>query len=74
MSERELYAWVSVMADGKRTIVGIYSEEVGGHLPLVAHERDSIERFRYIAIAHGKQLHQPVELVKWSTCTVLERW
>jgi hypothetical protein len=66
-----IYAWVTVMADGRPSIVGTYMPEMRAHMPLVGFTRAHIERFGDFARAHGEALGQPVYFVEFGTMTVL---
>jgi hypothetical protein len=72
MSERKLYAWVTLMHDGKWTLVGLF-DEVSGHLPMVSHDRATLECMRPVAMEHARVTGQSVQFVEWTGLTVLEQ-
>jgi hypothetical protein len=68
----EIFAWVTLMADGRYSIIGTLID--GQHFPLVAMRRSMLERTRELARAHGLALNQPVMLVRFAEVEVLERF
>jgi hypothetical protein len=70
--DRPLYAWVTQLPDGTWTTIGLRT--VHGEVPMLSHNREDVERHGGIARAHGIALGQPVALVMWSGCTVLQNW
>jgi hypothetical protein len=71
VSGRDLYAWVTEMPGGRWVLVGFYGIE-GAHTPLVSHDRALLEEMRDVAVAHGRQYRQRVQLVRWRDIEVLE--
>lgn len=67
-----LYAWVTTMPDGRRSIVGIINPFDNRHMPLIAFERTTMEGFRPVALAHGRALGQPVAFVRFGGFEVIE--
>lgn len=71
-SEACMFAWITVMPDGRECVVGTWTPETG-HLPLVSHNRTALEAYREAAIAHGLATSQPVMLVRYAQRQLIER-
>lgn len=67
----DLFAWVTV-ADGKNSLIGIMIH--GHHTPLIAANRDTMEKLRAVAQDHAKTLMQPLRLVRFTESETLESY
>lgn len=71
MKPAPIYAWVTVINDGRPSIVGVWIPEMKEHMPLVGFQRAHIEHFGPLAKAHGEALGQPVYFVQFDTMKIL---
>jgi hypothetical protein len=72
MNNEPLYAWVTMTHKDGMSLVGAFVPQMNIHMALAAYKREAVEKLRAIAVAHGKQLGQPVYLVKFDVGEVLE--
>lgn len=61
-----LWAWVTREPDGNVSQVGAWLPELGAHAPLIHRNREVIERFRPLAVAHGAGTGQRVWLREYT--------
>jgi hypothetical protein len=71
-----LYAWATLLEDGRPSLVGTYNPELRAHLPLVGFSEESICGIgtfaRSAARAHLETTGQRVFLMRFESVSVLE--
>ena len=68
--ERAVYAWVSKPFGARWSLIGMANEH--GHLPMISHDLEMMHKLRGVALEHLAKTGQPVQLVRWSSMSVLE--
>lgn len=71
MKDAPLFAWAT-MVEGKPSLIGGFSPNLGAHVSLTAFNQETIEGLRSIALSHGRKMKQPVYLVRFDVLTILE--
>jgi hypothetical protein len=68
----ELWAWVTDVPDGTRSLVGVWIGPEEGHMPLIFATQEKAIQATPFALAHGKSLGQEVRLVHFKAVEQFE--
>lgn len=69
----EFWAWETELPDGRVSFVGMQMGGSKTRVPMVHHDRAVVEKMRHLAVAHGRQLKQPVFLRRYQFAEEVER-